>query len=384
MLIAEGSDWNWWYGPEHHSANDRDFDELYRKHLSNVYQALGARSAGLSGSAHHWGGGAAVVRAADGVHSSASRRATRCGTSSGWARPSIPPITAPARCTASSSCWTRCMPESMRANLYGRLDFSGKVPAEDFEIVVNVESWATGEPRPRRTLRVERGGSRAANSRSGRSRMVQRSVLASSTQPEEHVKLALLRNFEFKLPLAWLLATPTAGPVDRAAERKAGAVAVAATSKLQASLQPVEKPSACRFVAGGGMDRIAGGQRRGVDFRGVKDFLKSKKKPETLVSGRFFGEPERITCRPRWLRARPQASTPMVSGRFSSSVSSVPAGRVAERCLASQCPVVEVAPTAPPTRTPGPPPMRPPMSMPPAAPPPVSSVSRRSWPDPLN
>jgi len=41
LLIAEGSDWNWWYGPEHHSANDRDFDELYRKHLSNVYLALG-------------------------------------------------------------------------------------------------------------------------------------------------------------------------------------------------------------------------------------------------------------------------------------------------------------------------------------------------------
>lgn len=41
ILIAEGSDWNWWYGPEHHTANDRDFDELYRKHLSNVYQALG-------------------------------------------------------------------------------------------------------------------------------------------------------------------------------------------------------------------------------------------------------------------------------------------------------------------------------------------------------
>lgn len=42
LLVAEGSDWNWWYGPEHHTANDRDFDELYRKHLSNVYQALGA------------------------------------------------------------------------------------------------------------------------------------------------------------------------------------------------------------------------------------------------------------------------------------------------------------------------------------------------------
>jgi alpha-amylase/alpha-mannosidase (GH57 family) len=41
LLIAEGSDWNWWYGPEHSTANDRDFDELYRKHLANVYQALG-------------------------------------------------------------------------------------------------------------------------------------------------------------------------------------------------------------------------------------------------------------------------------------------------------------------------------------------------------
>ena len=42
LLIAEGSDWNWWYGPEHHTENDVDFDELYRKHLSNVYHALGA------------------------------------------------------------------------------------------------------------------------------------------------------------------------------------------------------------------------------------------------------------------------------------------------------------------------------------------------------
>ncbi len=44
LLIAEGSDWNWWYGPEHHSANDREFDELYRKHLANVYRLLGANA----------------------------------------------------------------------------------------------------------------------------------------------------------------------------------------------------------------------------------------------------------------------------------------------------------------------------------------------------
>jgi alpha-amylase/alpha-mannosidase (GH57 family) len=43
LLVAEGSDWNWWYGPEHSSVNDADFDELYRTHLANVYHALGHR-----------------------------------------------------------------------------------------------------------------------------------------------------------------------------------------------------------------------------------------------------------------------------------------------------------------------------------------------------
>jgi alpha-amylase/alpha-mannosidase (GH57 family) len=41
ILIAEGSDWNWWYGPEHSSDNRLEFDQLYRDHLSNVYRALG-------------------------------------------------------------------------------------------------------------------------------------------------------------------------------------------------------------------------------------------------------------------------------------------------------------------------------------------------------
>ena len=41
LLISEGSDWNWWYGPEHSSANRVDFDRLYREHLANVYRALG-------------------------------------------------------------------------------------------------------------------------------------------------------------------------------------------------------------------------------------------------------------------------------------------------------------------------------------------------------
>ena len=41
LLIAEGSDWNWWYGPEHSSDTRPEFDQLYRAHLSNVYRALG-------------------------------------------------------------------------------------------------------------------------------------------------------------------------------------------------------------------------------------------------------------------------------------------------------------------------------------------------------
>jgi alpha-amylase/alpha-mannosidase (GH57 family) len=41
LLIAEGSDWNWWYGPEHSSENRVEFDQIYREHLANVYRALG-------------------------------------------------------------------------------------------------------------------------------------------------------------------------------------------------------------------------------------------------------------------------------------------------------------------------------------------------------
>ncbi len=40
LLIAEGSDWCWWYGPEHDSANRVEFDQLFRSHLANVYRFL--------------------------------------------------------------------------------------------------------------------------------------------------------------------------------------------------------------------------------------------------------------------------------------------------------------------------------------------------------
>ncbi len=41
LWIAEGSDWCWWYGPEHFTPLAEEFDLLYRKHLSNVYRLLG-------------------------------------------------------------------------------------------------------------------------------------------------------------------------------------------------------------------------------------------------------------------------------------------------------------------------------------------------------
>ena len=42
LLIAEGSDWFWWYGDDHSSDHDVDFDDLFRRHLRNAYAALGA------------------------------------------------------------------------------------------------------------------------------------------------------------------------------------------------------------------------------------------------------------------------------------------------------------------------------------------------------
>jgi alpha-amylase/alpha-mannosidase (GH57 family) len=40
VLIAEGSDWFWWYGDDHSSAHDLEFDDLFRRHLRNAYGLL--------------------------------------------------------------------------------------------------------------------------------------------------------------------------------------------------------------------------------------------------------------------------------------------------------------------------------------------------------
>jgi alpha-amylase/alpha-mannosidase (GH57 family) len=41
IYIAEGSDWCWWYGDDHFSENDEEFDLLFRTHLINVYHIIG-------------------------------------------------------------------------------------------------------------------------------------------------------------------------------------------------------------------------------------------------------------------------------------------------------------------------------------------------------
>jgi starch synthase len=41
-LIAEGSDWFWWFGRSHDSGMDQIWDSLFRLHLRNIYMSLGA------------------------------------------------------------------------------------------------------------------------------------------------------------------------------------------------------------------------------------------------------------------------------------------------------------------------------------------------------
>jgi alpha-amylase/alpha-mannosidase (GH57 family) len=41
IYIAEGSDWNWWYGDDHSTENQKEFDELFRSNLMKVYKEIG-------------------------------------------------------------------------------------------------------------------------------------------------------------------------------------------------------------------------------------------------------------------------------------------------------------------------------------------------------
>ncbi len=43
LLVAEGSDWFWWYCPRNHARGDTLFDELFRRNLIYAYRAVGRR-----------------------------------------------------------------------------------------------------------------------------------------------------------------------------------------------------------------------------------------------------------------------------------------------------------------------------------------------------
>jgi alpha-amylase/alpha-mannosidase (GH57 family) len=215
LLIAEGSDWNWWYGPEHHSANDRDFDELYRKHLSNVYQALGGTppdylAQPITGVTSR----PEFIPQTSYVHPSTSGTMVRYFE---WMGAAV--YTADRRAGAMHG--KSFLLDSVYAGIdenyvYGRLDFAGKPPQSNFEILVNAESWAGNEQSPRRALRM------LAQIEAGKMRAWQVGVvkpaqtLATSEKPGSELKIAFARNFEFRLPLPWLAAAPV--PVIRASK----------------------------------------------------------------------------------------------------------------------------------------------------------------------
>jgi hypothetical protein len=90
--------------------------------------------------------------------------------------------------------------------VYGRLDFAGKVPQDAFEVVVNLESWANHAAKPRRELRLDAAVDEG-RIQSWRVTEGEDKALADSTDSKD-ARVALVRNFEFCLPLTWLLAAP--------------------------------------------------------------------------------------------------------------------------------------------------------------------------------
>ncbi|MFZ1007232.1 MAG: hypothetical protein WAN65_10370, partial [Candidatus Sulfotelmatobacter sp.] len=243
ILIAEGSDWNWWYGPEHHSANDRDFDELYRKHLSNIYQALGAMPPDYLSQPITGG----EVRPAFApqtayIHPRITGDKIRYFE---WMGAAV--FTADQRAGAMHG--KQFLLDSVYAGIdsefvYGRLDFAGPLSEKEFDLVVNLESWASEEARPRRSLRLDakvQDGKLTGFTVDGR----EDSSSATAAKGDDGAKVALARSFEFRLPLSCLMAAPASALNLDVAQTVAGsknvtagkpkptAVAIARTSRLR-------------------------------------------------------------------------------------------------------------------------------------------------------
>jgi alpha-amylase/alpha-mannosidase (GH57 family) len=239
LLIAEGSDWNWWYGPEHHSANDREFDELYRKHLSNVYQALGASppeylAQPIVGVAAR----PAFVPQTAYIHPRIAGDMVRYFEWIGAAM-----YTADQRSGAMHG--RSFLLDSVYAGIdetyvYGRLDFSATVPDGAFDLVVNIESWAS-DPRPRRCLRLDASlqGGVLASWRIYRPDEADKPVESIDKPGIGEAKVVLRKNFEFKMPLSWLLANPVSGAASKPGKT---AIPVATRLKVRFSLWENQLP----------------------------------------------------------------------------------------------------------------------------------------------
>lgn len=204
LLIAEGSDWNWWYGPEHHSVNDRDFDELYRKHLANVYQALGA--APPEHLAHPIYAGVArpvYVPQTAYIHPRVEGDLVRYF---GWIGAAM--YTADRR--TGSMHGKQFVLDAVYAGideqfLYGRMDFVDAPPKERCDLLVNLEVWREKSKQPARTLSLEAACEDGTISAWHLRETERGEVVAGSEQQEGEATLVLRKNFEFKLPLKWLV-----------------------------------------------------------------------------------------------------------------------------------------------------------------------------------
>ncbi len=215
LFIAEGSDWNWWYGPEHHSANDREFDELYRKHLSNVYQALGATPPDYL--AQPIMGGTVRPSFMPQTHYIHPRITGEMIRYFEWMGAAL--YRADRRSGAMHG--KVFLLDSISAgideqNVYGRMDFAEQIPPGDFEVVVNIESWAENASRPRRSLRLN------AEVTSGKISQWKISDDGDTLPPNGDAAVALARNFEFKLPLALLYAVPRESSASEASPAATG------------------------------------------------------------------------------------------------------------------------------------------------------------------
>ena len=312
---------NWWYGPEHHSANDRDFDELYRKHLSNVYQALGATPPDYLTQPITAG----EVRPAFTpqtayIHPRITGDKIRYFE---WMGAAI--FTADQRAGAMHG--KQFLLDSVYAGIdsdyvYGRLDFSGAVPSE-CDLVVNLEAWVKEEAIARKVVRID-ANIQDRKLASWKIEGAEKPASSSVSKVEECPKAALLKSFEFRLPLSWLQANAVTAS-DASSKPGAPGTPLNRLSCALACGRTACPPTRFRWKAGSNCNCSANGswrQDRHYDSLRSQEF-NADKKPDQV--GPVPSEITDVVYCPVF------ATTGVIaSGRFNSMVSVVPAGSVAE------------------------------------------------------